>query len=268
MVDASNFIRKSRPHYFEDWTHEDAQEYLSHLLDQLQAESTSETSSASPSYISETFEGCQSRVSYCATCREEIDKREDTFTTLMLPLKVSTTPENGGTVSYLSICEYYYSYVTNLLQDEAETPSIQDLVDSFCTELIEDAPKCEKCGGGDNGVYSRNVDVTFRKPPPCLLLNVKIFYYDMATGNTEKNMSKFDVDETITLKLEGQYCVLRNLLFHISSFPFFLCFQMKRYNATNFLALCCMLVALQPLGTTCGHAKWMVSGPYSVTRML
>lgn len=105
MVDASDFIRKSRPHYFEDWAHEDAQEYLSHLLDRLWTESTSKTSPASPSYISETFEGCQSRVSYCAACCEEVDKREDTFTTLMLPLKVSTTPESGGTVSYLSMCE-------------------------------------------------------------------------------------------------------------------------------------------------------------------
>nr|CDS28083.2 expressed protein [Hymenolepis microstoma] len=102
VVDASDFIRKSRPHYFADWAHEDAQEYLGHLLGQLQAESTSKTSPASPSYISETFEGCQSRVSYCATCCEKIDKREDTFTTLMLPLKVSTTPENGGTVFFLS----------------------------------------------------------------------------------------------------------------------------------------------------------------------
>lgn len=98
------------------------------------------------------------------------------------------------------------------------------MVDSLCTELIEVAPKCEKCGGGDNAVYSRNVDVTFRRAPPCLLLNVKIFYYDMATGTTEKYMSKFDINETITLKLEGKYCVLSNLLFHISLFPFFLCF--------------------------------------------
>ncbi|VDL61626.1 unnamed protein product, partial [Hymenolepis diminuta] len=64
-VDASEFIRKSRPFYFEESAHEDAEEYLRHLLNQLQAESTSEIS---PSYISETFEGCQSRASYCATC--------------------------------------------------------------------------------------------------------------------------------------------------------------------------------------------------------
>uniref|UniRef100_A0A0R3TNU9 USP domain-containing protein n=1 Tax=Rodentolepis nana TaxID=102285 RepID=A0A0R3TNU9_RODNA len=149
----------------------------------LQVESTSKTSPASPSYIADTFIGCQSRVSNCATCRWEIDKREETFTTLMLSLE-------------------YYSYVTNLQQNDNENkPSIQSMVDSLSRELIEDTPKCEKCGGDDNGVYSRNVDVTFRKAPPCLLLNVKIFYFDMVTGSTVKNMSKFDINKTITMKL-------------------------------------------------------------------
>ncbi|VUZ47433.1 unnamed protein product, partial [Hymenolepis diminuta] len=146
-VDASEFIRKSRPFYFEESAHEDAEEYLRHLLNQLQAESTSEIS---PSYISETFEGCQSRASYCATCCEKIDRQEETFTSLILSLK----------------------------QTEEGTLSIQDMVDSLYTESIENTSKCEKCEGDDDGAYSRNVTITFQKTPPCLLLNVKIFYYD------------------------------------------------------------------------------------------
>ncbi|VDL42767.1 unnamed protein product [Hymenolepis diminuta] len=78
--------------------------------------------------------------------------------------------------------------------------SIQDMVDSLYTESIENTSKCEKCEGDDDGAYSRNVTITFQKTPPCLLLNVKIFYYDAMNGYTEKNMSKFDVSETITLK--------------------------------------------------------------------
>ncbi|VUZ54386.1 unnamed protein product [Hymenolepis diminuta] len=169
-VDASEFIRKSRPFYFEESAHEDAEEYLRHLLNQLQAESTSEIS---PSYISETFEGCQSRASYCATCCEKIDRQEETFTSLILSLK----------------------------QTEEGTLSIQDMVDSLYTESIENTSKCEKCEGDDDGAYSRNVTITFQKTPPCLLLNVKIFYYDATTGSTEKNMSEFVVNDTIILKL-------------------------------------------------------------------
>ncbi|KAM7538126.1 hypothetical protein Aperf_G00000075035 [Anoplocephala perfoliata] len=183
-VDPSSFVDLTRPEHFPANTEQDAVEYLDHLLNLLKCEAVVEGEGDSSSYVSKVFDIPVICTHSCTTCGRELTRNEGNHRFLMLHLN-SNAPQADGEVA-----------------DHPFLQSTQEMIDSLYTERIEETEKCEYCDG-ENGVYARNAVTEIKAAPSTLLLNVKLFRFDKASQTALKNLSKFEVNEVVTLILNG-----------------------------------------------------------------
>ncbi|KAM7537412.1 hypothetical protein Aperf_G00000075064 [Anoplocephala perfoliata] len=184
VVNPASFVDLTRPEHFPANTEQDAVEYLDHLLNLLKCEAVVEGESDSSSYVSKVFDIPVICTHSCTTCGRELTRNEGNHRFLMLHLN-SNAPQAGGEVA-----------------DHPFLQSTQEMIDSLYTERIEETEKCEYCDG-ENGVYARNAVTEIKAAPSTLLLNVKLFRFDKVSQTALKNLSKFEVDEVVTLRLKG-----------------------------------------------------------------